>query len=201
MSYSNLKATIESGNITASKLLDLGCGILSSLVELVKGQSGQYLNKIVAVDDDKLGSIQEYYGVPFRDLKDHKHLLSKREDLNAEEISRVALIEPICSSIQSYLSSTPEKFDLIIISNVLHFELNQTARKDILTNAREILSPDGVIYLRVASHNHHYKEDLNKITFNIESQKAEARQCRLSPLFPLQWENDKANLSGYFKYK
>ena len=164
-------------------VLDLGCGngkfLIEGLIEIYK--KGIDLKKGIAIDDLRdLNGMYIINGFDENDLKAYYNNWRKMweityagnelgsldfpKDINVKEFFKK--IDFYFCDNENFLSNNTTQFDLIILSNVLHFIINEKERFELYDLVFKSLNKGGVFYIKVANDKHSYSEQEDKITFN-----------------------------------
>lgn len=181
------KLQIHFSHHESIKVLDLGCGVFNSLPNLIINLNG--IKKIVAVDDDRDGTIKNYYNALDNLINNFPNILKSKVEfkLKCRNKPNDNLDFNFTSSSLAILSI--EDFfkhrsyhDLILLKNVLHYYTKEEDILKVLESVHDSLEENGVVFVEVASENHPYNEDPNKSTFTLESLKGFLISAKLAVL-------------------
>lgn len=138
----------ETNNID---ILDVACGKGIKLFDLYNS-SNLSIKSLTGID-----SGFDEINIPFpQDLNiGYERSVSHTKPLTKKLIKYVSIDE------KEYIKSSPDKFDLIIFSNYLHFFCWEEVLI-FISIARKILKEDGKIYILMANEGHSYKGDEDK---------------------------------------
>lgn len=148
-------------------VLDLGCGNFGVLVELLNQQQ---LVRLVGVDNDTGNTILKACNCESlialaNDL--NKYINSCVFGMDSELMLETKKIVFVPATITEYLGSSLEKFDIVILRNVLHYFTNKKQRVLILTEIKNRLTEEGLFLLRVAGNGHaKYRERTDRVTYS-----------------------------------
>ncbi len=151
-------------------ILDLGCGEGHFLFSIYNNSTFHF-EKLIGVDSGK-----DEHRKPSNDLnKDYRNNVGYTRELEEE------IFHYISKDLTEYLSEVDEKFDVIIMSNILHFfEWEDVVR--ILERSQELLKSRSLLYIKMASERHPYSNEkdktvLNKARYNLLKDRFEVIDC------------------------
>ena len=184
----SLTSSIIEKFITFHKsVLDLGGGsMMKTLVNLYKNNKG--LDKLVVLDKE-----QKYYGF----------ISLLKAELGIDNIEAIKLDSKKFSYLQNDIiegiANIDEKFDIIVLSNILHF-FKESDRKSILEWCKLKLNNNGILFIR-ANHSENQSiinSAINKITFENEIRYSDNFD---KDYFLLEEEEVRNNLSSLIELK
>jgi len=144
------------------RILDLGCGDGEMLIAIDK-----YCHidgELVGVDkgSNRLEEIfHNSWNVVAKDYPSFAHMLLM--DLSDVDLGRFHFR---CVTIASFLAKNKTKFEFVFLCNVLHFVPSKGKRLSYYQDIYNILTTGGKLYVQVASDQHLYTNDSDKVVFN-----------------------------------
>lgn len=168
----DLKLIIRAADNPTSAL-DLGCGCFCALVKLLEQEQ---IVRLVGVDDDSQGLILEackYESLTVLSNNLTRYIRDCVFEIPNELIKEVNRIEFIPKDIIEYLDSSSEKFDIILLRNVLHWIPDKIRRLEMLIKVKSRLNKNGLFLLRVAGKGHPFFKNRADITTYSTSQLVE----------------------------
>lgn len=139
-------------------ILDLGCGDPKSFY-LLHGRK-KNIKKYLGIDEKKEDEIYDYQSA----YKIFKvcNPRSKMTEIDFNNLFKISYEQ----NLYTFLKNCDEKFDLVVLSNVLHFTDIKDRWKEVLLLAKERLNKDGLIYVKVfESNSPHYQNDASRNLF------------------------------------
>lgn len=153
-----------------NNFLEIGCKDGSEsgfMFKLINDFS--WITKLVGVDDDRDGFMKEFcpgggiqkYSEQFKEYEPWRRL----DSISLNKIT----IKPM--SVETYTNQPDFRFDFVILSDILHFYKTKKQRLKFLDELKKLLDNEGMIYIKVASTNHHYHTEKSEraIGLNYES--------------------------------
>lgn len=144
------------------KVLDLGCAYPNFLVDIYHNYDCE---KLVGVDKCSVEESVLYFKnhnlkdniqlkncITFFDLYNasYVHEKGEKEKIESEkEFNEIFLQEYKFMEIEEFLASNQARFNLVLASNVFHFELSSPKRKLYLKSVLDLLENESVFLLRV----------------------------------------------------
>ena len=121
--------------------------------------------------------------------------------MDLEDKANLAKLSFIPISINDYLESVNEVFNIIILSNVYHYYADGRERIQLLKSIKTKLSKDGILLIRVAGEGHSvYREaESVKVVFSSSRLLVEARCAGLNAATKVYSRNNNTNLSVVFR--
>jgi hypothetical protein len=140
------------------KIIDVGCGDCSYIFDIINTKPCLKVKVLKCVDS---GFSKDR--VPrFEDIrKEYNSSGSYKVDINSIDAEYLKTDE------FKYLKESQEKYDLIVLSQVLHFFKRDFAI-EYLNIAVTKLTDRGIIYICVANEKHHYSEESDKYIFDLD---------------------------------
>ena len=155
---------------TSLSILDLGCGDGHFLFSIYDNPTFHF-EKLIGVDSGK-----DEHRIPSNDLnKDYEINVGYDRKLDRK------IFHYISKDLNDYINSIDDKFDLIILSNVLHFfEWEYVLR--ILDRSLRLLKSESLLYMKMAGEKHPYKDErdktvLNKTKYDLLKDRFELIEC------------------------
>ena len=179
-----------------SIVLDLGCSTTEFLISLLR--AFPQIRNVIGIDDDRDGKIKEFFNVELNDFeKQYSNIVNLNTWINTNEID-TSRIEFFNIGIEKYLESI-NKVDVICLLNVLHFYSNIDERDKLLKSIVQNIKIKGILFCRVASDKHPYKDDDSKIVYTEKTLNSELEKYSLELQHKIQV--DGSNIFGVWKLK
>ena len=164
MQFEMIQSYFKQGKLNVNNILDLGCGCAYNK----EFKSGHFLyhyyfefspRVVIGVDNEAAKF--------WTNFNDFNNLFPDK--LNRSQFEQTFTFK--CKSIENFLSDNQLKFDLIILSNILHFfKLDKIC--ELLSSLKNALNLKGMIYLEMANKDHHSfdGDNVTKINHYSKSQ-------------------------------
>lgn len=140
------------------EILDVGCGNGEMLFEIFRTFSNNF-TKLKGIDNQ-----ENPHNIPFQDSLEYTY------NSTAWDTTKNApngLFQYEILDIEDYVKVSTEHFDIIILSNILHF-FSKNKILDLIRLYITLLNNNGVLYINMANDKHDYSIDSRKTVLDID---------------------------------